>query len=203
MENFGWTFEIFRIRTGADVSNLTLPDNFSRQVPPGDDLERDVCDTCGFINYANPKLVAGAVVADADGKILLCRRAIDPRDGYWTLPAGYMELNETPAQGAAREAREEANAKIEILSLLAVYSITRLSQVQLIYHARLADPQISPGLESREVGLFAWENIPWSDLAFPSVHWALNHYKEIKDLAEFPPFTNPQGETGDTLPQGI
>ncbi|MGI9373384.1 MAG: NUDIX domain-containing protein [Hyphomicrobiales bacterium] len=185
------------------MSNVKLPDNFSRQVPPGDDLERDVCNTCGFISYANPKIVTGSVVTAPDGKVLLCRRAIDPRDGYWTLPAGYMELNETPAQGAAREAMEEANARIEISSLLAVYSITRLSQVQLIYRAILVDPNIAPGLESREVGLFDWNEIPWNDLAFPSVHWALNHYKEIEGLAEFTPFTNPPGESGNSLPHGI
>jgi len=185
------------------MSTIKLPENFSRRTPEGDDLERDVCDTCGFISYANPKLVVGSVVAADDGRILLCRRAIEPRDGFWTLPAGYMELNETPQQGAAREAQEEAHANIEIDCLLAVYSITRLSQVQMIFRAVLVEPEISPGQESREVGLFAWEEIPWDDLAFPSVFWALNQYRETLNAKDFPPFGNPDGEKGNWLPPGI
>jgi len=185
------------------MSTINLPDNFTKSVPDGDHFERDVCTTCGFISYANPKLVAGSVTTAGDGRILLCKRAIEPRSGFWTLPAGYMELNETVEAGAAREAMEEANAKIEIDCLLAVYSIARISQVQMIFRARLSDLNISPGPESIEVGLFAWEEIPWKELAFPSVHWALGQYRESKDLESFPPFTNPKGETGNHLPQGV
>jgi len=105
-------------------------------VPDGDNRERQVCPDCGFVNYENPKIVVGSVVVWED-RILLCRRAIDPRHGYWTLPAGYMELNESAAQAAAREAWEEAQAAITIDGLLAVYSIPRISQVQLIYRAHL------------------------------------------------------------------
>ena len=112
-----------------------------------------------------------------EGKILLCRRAINPRNGFWTLPAGYMELNETSLEGAQREAWEEARASIEIERLLAVYNIPRLSQVQLIYVARLLSPAVEAGPESAEVGLFDWATIPWPDLAFPSVRWALEHYR--------------------------
>src|SRR3954466_801753 len=151
------------------------PGNFKRVVPEGDNFERLVCVDCGFINYENPKIVVGSVVHDG-GKILLCRRAIDPRKGFWTLPAGFMEQHETTMAGAMREAWEEAMAKIEIDALLAVYSIPRLSQVQLIYRAHLAVPGVAPGPESEEVGFFAFEDLPWRDLAFPSVHWALGHF---------------------------
>ena len=137
-----------------------------RRIPDGDDRERLVCPDCGFISYENPKVVVGSV-ALWDGRILLCRRAIPPREGYWTLPAGYLETGETTEAGAAREAWEEARAEIEIETLLAVYNIPRISQVQLIYRAALANPDVSPGPESHEVGLFDWADIPWDDIAFP------------------------------------
>jgi len=146
-------------------------------VPEGDNRERKVCPDCGFIAYENPKVVVGAVCRWGE-RILLCRRAINPRSGYWTLPAGYLELNESTSAGAAREAYEEAQAEIAIEGLLAVYDIPRISQVQLIYRASLVTPAIAPGPESLEVRLFAWEEIPWPDLAFPSVRWALDHYRE-------------------------
>lgn len=167
-----------------------------RKIPEGDDRLRLVCPDCGYIAYENPKIVVGSVVT-LDGKVLLCRREIGPRRGYWTLPAGYLELNETAQDGAIREALEEALARIEILTLLAVYNIRRISQVQLIYRAKLLSPDIAPGLESQEVELFAWDDIPWSDIAFPSVHWALNHHREIGDETVFAPRTNPPGETGE------
>lgn len=167
-----------------------------REIPEGDDRERLVCPDCGFINYENPKIVVGSV-AVWDDRILLCRRAIPPRKGYWTLPAGYMELNETTAEGAMREAWEEACARIEIDALLAVYNIPRISQVQVMYRARLAVPDIEAGPESLEVGLFEWDAIPWDDIAFPSVHWALGHFDEVRALESFPARTNPAGESGD------
>ena len=148
-----------------------------RTIPPGDNRERMVCPDCGFIAYENPKIVVGSVVR-AEDRILLCRRAIDPRHGFWTLPAGYLELHESTIAGALREAQEEACAEITIEGLLAVYNIPRLSQVQIIYRARLAQPAISAGIESLEVRLFAWDQIPWDELAFPSVHWALRHFEE-------------------------
>ncbi len=109
-----------------------------RAVPEGDNRERLVCADCGFVLYDNPKVVVGSV-ARSGGRVLLCRRAIDPRKGFWTLPAGYLELNESTTAGAEREAWEEARARIEIEGLLAVYDIPRLSQVQLVYRARLVD----------------------------------------------------------------
>ncbi len=163
----------------------------ARRIPPGEDRERLVCDTCGFINYVNPKIVVGAVVLWGD-RILLCRRAIEPRDGWWTLPAGYMEERETTVEGAQREAWEEARARIEIDALIGVYNIPRISQVQMIYRARLLSPDVSAGPESREVGLFAWDEIPWDELAFPSVRWALGHWRETREMPSFPPFAEPQ-----------
>jgi ADP-ribose pyrophosphatase YjhB (NUDIX family) len=150
-----------------------------------------VCDSCGFIDYVNPRIVAG-VVAHQEGHILLCRRAIDPRKGFWTLPAGFMELGESVEEGAAREAWEEARAELAMEALLGVYSIPRIGQVQMFFRARLLNTP-SAGPESLEVALFRWENIPWSELAFPSVGWALDHYHASRDLAAFPPFGNPEG----------
>lgn len=177
-------------------SDYTARGPVVRAIPEGDDRERMVCPDCGFINYENPKVVVGSVAQWQD-RILLCRRAIPPRKGFWTLPAGYLEVNETTAEGAAREAREEACADIEIEAVLAVYSIPRISQVQVIYRARLASPDIAAGPESAEVGLFGWDEIPWDDIAFPSVRWALRHYDEVRGETAFPARFNPPGETGD------
>ncbi len=171
--------------------------SFSRIVPPADDRRRLVCDRCGHVQYENPKIVVGSVV-EHDGRILLCRRAIEPRDGYWTLPAGYLELGESPEEGARREAREEARADLAIDRLLATYSITRISQVQLIYRATLATPGYSAGPESREVELFRWDDIPWNDLAFPSVHWALHHFHVVRGDTAFAPFAR-----SDLEPEGL
>lgn len=175
--------------------------DFSPAVPEGDDRERLVCNDCGFIHYVNPKIVVGAV-CEWQGKILMCRRAIAPRQGYWTLPAGYMEERETSEQGAMREAQEEANAQIKILSLLAVYNIPRISQVQLIYKAQLTSPDVSAGPESSDVALYDWDEIPWEEIAFPSSHWALHHYRQVRDTDRFVPFGNPEGENGNFPPAG-
>lgn len=166
-----------------------------RTIPEGDNRERLVCPDCGFIHYENPKIVVGAICTWED-RILLCRRAIEPRAGYWTLPAGFLELNETTAAGAVRETMEEANAEIAIEALMAVYNIPRISQVQMFYRARLVSPEISAGVESLEVGLFRWDDIPWAELAFPSVKWALEHHREIGTASEFVVRGNPDGETG-------
>ncbi len=167
-----------------------------RQIPEGDNRERLVCPDCGFINYENPKVVVGAVCT-WDGKLLLCRRAIDPRRGFWTIPAGYLELNETAEAGAAREVREEACTEIALEGLIGVYNVPRISQIQLIYRASLLDGTFSAGEETLELDLFGWDNIPWDDLAFPSVRWALGHWHEIADAPNWPPFSNPAGEDGN------
>lgn len=167
-----------------------------RQIPKGDTRERLVCPDCGFIQYDNPKVVVGSV-ALWQGKVLLCRRAIPPRKGYWTLPAGYLELNESSIDGALREAWEEARARIAIEGLLAVYNIPRLSQVQLIYRARLISPDIEAGPESLEVALLDPGDAPRAELAFPSVRWALDHLREMTETGSFAARANPPGENGD------
>ena len=169
---------------------------FVRKVPEGDDRQRLVCDSCGFIAYENPKVVVGSVAVWQD-RILLCRRAIDPRKGFWTLPAGYLELEETAAEGARREAWEEARATLEIEQLMAIYSIPRISQVQLIFRARLVTPDVEAGPETEELALFEWDGIPWEDLAFPSVRWALHHFDELRGRTDFAPRHNPLGEDGE------
>jgi len=178
------------------MSHPYHPDHFSRRTPDGDNRERLVCDSCGFVSYENPKVVVGSVCTWGD-RILLCKRAIQPRRGFWTLPAGYLEVREATTDGAAREAYEEALAHIEIDALLAVYNIPRISQVQVIYRARLVSPDVAAVPESQEVGLFTWDEIPWDDLAFPSVRWALGHFREVKGLREFTARTNPPGEHGE------
>jgi ADP-ribose pyrophosphatase YjhB (NUDIX family) len=168
----------------------------TRQVPEGDNRERLVCADCGFINYVNPKIVVGAVCVWRD-TILLCRRAINPRRGFWTLPAGFLEENETVEAGAARETWEEARARIELDGVLGVYSVRRLSQVQIFYRARLVSPDIAIGPESLEVGLFGWDQIPWPEIAFPSVRWALDHFRASLGQAQFPARGNPPNQHGN------
>lgn len=164
---------------------------FALEIPVGDEKERRACQRCDFIDYQNPKIVAGSVV-EKDGKILLCKRAIEPRKGYWTLPAGYMELGESVEDAARREAQEEALADIEIDRVLAVYSVQRIGQVQVMFRAKL-DGDYGVGPESQEVALFDWTDIPWAELAFPTVVWALTHYAETRDQTTFAPFSNPAG----------
>ena len=146
-----------------------------RRVPAGDDRAREVCSGCGEIYYRNPKIVAGAI-PEWDGRVLLCRRAIEPREGYWTLPAGYMELGETTVEAAIRETREEACAEVEGLELFAYLDIPRVSQVYVMYRARLLAAEFRAGHESHEVRLFAEPEIPWQRLAFPSIHLTLKYY---------------------------
>ncbi|MEE2689744.1 MAG: NUDIX hydrolase [Pseudomonadota bacterium] len=166
------------------------------KIPDGDSRERLVCPDCGFINYENPKIVVGAVIA-YEGDILMCRRDIEPRRGYWTIPAGYLELNETVIDGARREAREEALAEIEIDRVLGIYNVPRISQVQIIYRATLARPEFGAGEETQEAVLFPWNDIPRGDIAFPSVHWALDHFKAVEGKIDFAPHANPQGDLGN------
>ncbi len=160
-------------------------------IPDGDNRERNVCTSCGFVHYLNPRIVVGSVV-HRDRRILLCRRAIPPRTGYWTLPAGYLETGETVAAGARREAHEEAGADIAIERPLGIYSLPRISLIQIIFVAGLVNPDIAAGAESLEVRLFAWNEVPWEELAFPSVRWALEDWQHGRshgiDAAAFGPF---------------
>ncbi len=169
------------------------PNNGPRlyQIPDGDDRERLTCPDCGYIAYENPRIVVGVVARAEDERILLCRRAIEPRIGYWTLPAGYMELNETAEDGAKRESWEEARAQLELTGLLAVYSLARIHQVQLIYRAVLTDPHVEAGPESQEVGLFHYDELPWDELAFPTVEWALKQDHEAHQKGYTHTFANP------------
>ncbi|HBS32222.1 MAG TPA: NUDIX hydrolase [Parvularcula sp.] len=167
-----------------------LAQRFVKAAPTGDDRERDVCGHCGFIDYKNPKIVAGAV-ASHGGRILLCRRAIEPGRGFWTLPAGYLELGESVEDGARREAWEEARARIVIDAMLGVYSVPRISQVQIIFRANLETPEFAPGPESLDVDLFPWDKLPWPDIAFPTVGWALRHWKDVEGRKSFAAFSNP------------
>ena len=160
---------------------------FERRVPENDNQERLVCAHCEFVHYINPKVVVGAVVSSGE-RYLLCRRAIEPRRGFWTLPAGYLEVNETTEEGARREVLEEACATIEIDALLGIYNIARISQVQIFYRAKLRGEGFAAGPESEEVGLFAWEDIPWDKLAFSSVLWALQSARAVRERESFPPF---------------
>ena len=180
------------------------PDHFEKRIPEGDNRERLVCARCEFIHYQNPKIVAGAVCTWNDGKgndrILLARRAIEPRMGFWTVPAGYMELGETTEQAATREAREEACAAIQIDRLLAMYSVARIGQVQIMYRARLVSPDVAAGVESAEVALVEWADIPWEQLAFPTVVWALAHFHESRGKSDFATFSNPTGDLSRMWP---
>jgi ADP-ribose pyrophosphatase YjhB (NUDIX family) len=156
------------------------------KVPPGDSLVRAVCDSCGHIQYLNAKIVVGCLPVHGE-RILICKRAIEPRYGLWTLPAGYMEENESVTEGAAREAMEEANAKVEIEDLYTVYSIPHISQVYMMFRAKLLDPDVSPGVESLEVKLVTEAEIPWDQLAFTMVRRTLEHFLEDRKTGVFTP----------------
>lgn len=154
------------------------------RIPAGDNLPRHVCDQCGNIHYENPRLVVGCV-AEYEKKILLCRRAIEPRLGFWTLPAGFMENGETTANAAMRETQEEAGAAVVIEAPFALYSIAHIHQVHLFYRGRLPTPHHVAGEESLEVGLFAAADIPWKDLAFRSVKLCLERYLDDRQRGQF------------------
>jgi ADP-ribose pyrophosphatase YjhB (NUDIX family) len=156
-------------------SNCGAP--LTLRIPEGDQLPRHVCDTCGTIHYRNPKLVVGCV-PEHERRILLCRRAIEPRRGYWTVPAGFMENGETLQEAAARETREEACAAVEIGSLLAVVHVLHAEQVHVFFRAALPEARYAAGSESLEVGLFEAASIPWEEIAFPSTEFALRRYLE-------------------------
>ncbi|KGT47245.1 MULTISPECIES: NUDIX hydrolase [Acinetobacter] len=157
----------------------------TEKVPLGDQKIRNVCTSCGFIHYVNPKVICGALVLWED-KVLLCRRAIEPRYGLWTLPAGYMELFETMEQGAARETREEAEAEVEIEQLYCMYNIPRIGQIYVLFKTQLIEGKFGAGEETIESRLFSEAEIPWADLAFPSVERTLRHYFEDRKTNTFP-----------------
>lgn len=144
------------------------------RIPPDDNRERAVCPACEAIHYQNPLNVVGTLpVWEADGRVLLCRRAIEPRHGLWTLPGGFMELGETTAEGALRETQEEAGADVEMGPLYTVLNVVRVGQVHLFYYARLRSPDFNPGPESLEAQLFAEAEIPWDEIAFKTTRETL------------------------------
>lgn len=154
------------------------------KVPPGDSLPRHVCEVCGTIHYRNPKIVVGAL-AEWEGRILMCRRAIEPRHGYWTLPAGFMEEGETTAQGALRETLEEANARVDIGPMFTLINVPHISQVHIVYRGRLLDLGFGPGEESLEVVLMEESEIPWEDIAFRTIAYTLQRYFEDRRRGAF------------------
>ena len=163
-------------------SNCGAP--VTRKVPPGDSLPRYVCDACNTIHYQNPRMVVGCIV-EWDDRILLCRRAIEPRYGLWTVPAGYMENGETMHQGAIRETLEEATARVEVGPLYAIYNIPHINQVYILFRARLLEHDFRAGAETLDVNLFAERDIPWDQLAFATVRNTLTHYYTDRRAGEY------------------
>lgn len=151
------------------------------RVPEGDNLPRYVCPACRVVHYQNPKIVVGCI-PEWEDRILLCRRAIEPRHGLWTVPSGFMENAETLVQGAARETLEEANARVEMGNLYAIYNIPHINQVHVLFRARLLDLDFKPGIESLDVQLFEEPEIPWDTLAFRVIHEPLKRYFEERKL---------------------
>lgn len=150
------------------------------KIPEGDNRSRKVCGSCDFIHYENPKNVVGCLL-EWQGKVLLCKRAIEPRHGFWTLPAGFMENQESTIEGAAREAYEEATAQCDELRLFSVYNLPRISQVYLMFFGKLRDGYAKANEETLDVGLFDESEIPWGDLAFPVVTETLTRYYEMRE----------------------
>ena len=146
------------------------------RIPAGDHVQRHVCPACGTVHYRNPKVIVGCVPEWEDGRVLMCRRAIEPRLGRWTFPAGFLEMAETSGQGAAREAIEEAHAEVEVGELFVVINVPYVSQVYLIHRGRLKTPQFGPTVESSEVVLMREEEIPWDQIAFPTIYHGLKFF---------------------------
>lgn len=172
-------FDVFLMKfcsnCGADVV-LTIPE--------GDNRPRFFCQSCQTIHYQNPKMVVGCI-AEWQDKILLCRRAIEPRYGLWTLPAGFMENGETTEQGAVRETLEEANARVSILQLYSLFDLPHISQVYLLFRSQLLDLDFSAGTESLEVALFTRQQIPWDKIAFQVIKETLSAYFEDQKKGQF------------------
>jgi ADP-ribose pyrophosphatase YjhB (NUDIX family) len=159
-------------------------------VPPDDNRPRYVCGHCGTIHYQNPKMVIGSIPVwehEGETRVLLCKRAIEPRYGYWTLPAGFMENNETTSEAASRETLEEAGARVQLHELFSLLNVPHVHQVHMFYRATLLDLDYEAGVESLEVRLFAEEEIPWEEIAFPTVGTTLKHFfsdlHKVKDGA--------------------
>ena len=155
------------------------------RIPQGDNRERFVCAACSAIHYVNPRIVTGCLVTHGDA-ILLCRRNIEPRRGFWTFPAGFLETGKTIAEGAVRETLEEANARVELHGLYAVFNLPYIAQIYMFHRARLLDLDFCPGPESQEVQLFERGTIPWDELAFPVIRTTLERFFVDREQAQFP-----------------
>ena len=181
------------------------------RVPPGDDRERRWCEACKKAHYQNPLVVVGCLVERGD-EVLLCRRAIEPAHGKWTVPAGFLELGETLAAGAARETWEEAGAKVQVLAPHSLLDLTHIGQHYAMFRAELTSPEIRAGVESLECAFFAYADIPWETLAFPAVHFALRlriadrvagvahvHHGQVRWTGEGSRFSSANYELADHL----
>ncbi len=159
----------------------------THRIPEGDDKPRHICEDCDTIFYQNPKNVVGTVPFHGN-RVLLCKRAIEPRLGKWTLPAGFMENGESSLEGAIRETAEEAGATIKVAenSLYTLFNLPRINQVYMFFRAELVNLDFDPGVESLEVALFTEEEIPWEEIAFPVVHETLRHFFDDARLDQFP-----------------
>lgn len=166
--------------------------NVELLIPEGDNLPRHVCGQCGEIHYLNPKVVVGCVPR-WENRVLLCRRAIEPRYGLWTLPAGFLENSETTMQGAVRETLEEAAAQVRIKQLYTLFNLPHINQVYVMYLADLVAPQFGPGVESLEVALYEERDVPWDRIAFPVVEQTLKLYFEDRRRGRF------EVHTGDVV----
>lgn len=160
-------------------------DQLAFEIPPGDTRPRHVCKSCNMIHYQNPRVVTGCIVVDGD-KVLLCRRAIEPRRNFWTLPAGFLENGETMQEGAERETREEAEARVVITDIYTLFNLPAIHQIHVFYRGDLQDGAYGAGEESLETKLFAEHEIPWEELAFPTVTKTLRYYFADRQRGEFP-----------------
>ena len=174
-------------------------DSLETRIPAGDDRTRHVCPACGIVHYQNPKIVTGCLPV-WENSVLLCKRAIEPRSGYWTVPAGFMELDETVEQGAMRETWEEARARGEILAPCSMFSLPHVNQLYVIFRARLKDLDFRPGPESTDVRLFSEQEIPWDDLAFGTVRHTLGFYFQDLTHGRFPLRTGTVGSIAEGFP---
>ncbi len=160
-------------------------ERIEHRVPDGDNLPRNVCGACGVIHYQNPKVVVGCL-PEWEDQVLLCRRAIAPRHGLWTLPAGFLENGETVVAGAVRETLEEANARVAVGALYTMISLPQISQIYMMFRARLVDLDFGPGPESLDVRLFCEDEIPWEEMAFRTIGRTLRNYFLDRRLGSFP-----------------
>ena len=164
-------------------------------IPADDDRMRHVCTACNTVHYQNPKVVAGCIPVH-EARVLLCKRAIAPRAGFWTLPAGFMELGETSLEAAVRETLEEAQARVQVQDLYAVFNLPHVNQVYLMFRSVLLDQDFAPGRESAEVRLFTESEIPWQDLAFATIRQTLQFYFEDRRNGRY------SLHTGDIIKEG-